>query len=158
MLPVAHPPVQEVGTTITRNTVVNHYVILDIIGKNGINTVFAAHDASLDRNIALKIVRSEHTDRASQARLVREAKAMARVQHPAIVTVHDVGSIGSRVFIAMELVRGTTLGGWLDAAPRGWRDIVRVFVEAGRGLAAAHAAGVIHRDFSAPGKPTWCYE
>jgi tetratricopeptide (TPR) repeat protein len=146
-LPAAHAPVQEVGAAITRGTVVDRYVVLDVIGEGGMGTVFAAHDASLDRNIALKIVRSEHTDRASQARLVREAKAMARVQHPAIVTVHDVGSIGSRVFIAMELVRGTTLGGWLDAAPRGWRDIVRVFVEAGRGLAAAHAAGVIHRDF-----------
>jgi len=110
-------------------------------------TVFAAHDASLDRNIALKIVRGEHADLASQARLVREAKAMARVQHPAIVAVHDVGSVGARVFIAMELVRGTTLRGWLDSEPRPWRDIVRVFVAAGRGLEAAHAAGVVHRDF-----------
>src|SRR5205823_5348760 len=102
--------------------------------------------ASLDRNIALKIVRHA-PERLAQAWLVREAKAMARVQHPAIVTVHDVGSVGARVYIAMELVRGTTLRGWLDGKTRDWRDIVAMYVAAGRGLEAAHAAEVIHRDF-----------
>jgi len=133
--------------TIERGTLFGRYVIQDLLGAGGMGVVFAAHDGSLDRAVALKIVRDDATTRESQARLVREAKAMARVSHPAIVAVHDVGVVGARVFIAMELVRGTTLRAWLDAEPRPWRAIVRAFVEAGRGLEAAHLAGVIHRDF-----------
>jgi tetratricopeptide (TPR) repeat protein len=131
---------------LARGALFGRYVLLDVIGEGGMGKVFAAYDASLDRNIALKIVRHA-PERVAQAWLVREARAMARVQHPAIVAVHDVGSVGARVYIAMELVRGTTLRGWLDREPHTWREIVTRFVAAGRGLEAAHVAGVIHRDF-----------
>jgi tetratricopeptide (TPR) repeat protein len=129
-----------------RGTVFGRYVLLESIGEGGMGQVFAAHDAALDRNVALKIVK-QAPERVAQAWLVREAKAMARVQHPAIVTVHDIGSVGARVYIAMELVRGTTLRGWLERERRSWRDIVRMYAAAGRGLEAAHAAGITHRDF-----------
>ncbi len=140
----AQPPTV-VADELERGTRFGRYLILDVLGEGGMGTVFAAHDAQLDRNIALKIVR--HASAQAQAWLVREARAMARVQHPAIVAVHDIGAVGERVFIAMELVRGTTLRRWLEAEPRTWRAIVEMFVAAGRGLEAVHVAGVVHRDF-----------
>src|SRR5205807_3069161 len=76
-----------------------------------------------------------------------EAQALARLDHPNIVTVYDVGTEGENMFVAMELIDGSTLDGWLSAAPRTWRTIRDVFLAAGRGLAAAHAAGIVHRDF-----------
>ena len=142
----AEPAAAAADGELVRGALFGRYVLLEAIGEGGMGKVFAAYDASLDRNIALKIVRHA-PERVAQAWLVREARAMARVQHPAIVAVHDVGSVGARVYIAMELVRGTTLRGWLDHEPRAWREIVIHFVAAGRGLEAAHAAGVIHRDF-----------
>src|SRR5260221_5313123 len=72
---------------------------------------------------------------------------MARLAHPNVITVHEVGTLDRDVFIVMELVKGTTLAGWLREAPRGWREVVDMMRAAGRGLAAAHAAGVVHRDF-----------
>src|SRR6201999_1647532 len=97
---------------------------------------------------ALKLI---HTDRAlspdAKPRLLREAQALALLNHPNVVTVHDIGNELDRVFIAMELIDGPTLATWLTSETRSWRDIVRVLLAAGQGLAAAHAAGVIHRDF-----------
>jgi eukaryotic-like serine/threonine-protein kinase len=144
--PTVPTPKEAVASNeLGRGTQFGRYLILDVLGEGGMGKVFAAHDAQLDRNIALKIVR--HASTQSETWLVREARAMARIQHPAIVAVHDIGSVGGRVFIAMELVHGTTLRRWLDAEPRTWRAIVEIYVAAGRGVEAAHAAGVVHRDF-----------
>jgi tetratricopeptide (TPR) repeat protein/predicted Ser/Thr protein kinase len=145
-VPAVTPPATTAEGALGRGALFGRYVIVDVIGEGGMGQVFAAYDASLDRNIALKIVRHA-PERVAQVWLVREAKAMARVQHPAIVAVHDIGAVGSRVYIAMELVRGTTLHEWVQREQRTWRRVVEMYVAAGRGLEAAHAAGVVHRDF-----------
>ena len=124
------------------------YVILYRLGSGGMGVVFAAYDPELDRKVALKLVRLESSSLAAREALRREAQAMARLSHPNIVAVHDVGGEGHDVFLAMDLIDGVTLDEWLKLDKRGWRDILRVFVQAGRGLAAAHAAGVVHHDFS----------
>jgi serine/threonine protein kinase/tetratricopeptide (TPR) repeat protein len=110
--------------------------------------VWRARDPRLDRWVALKVMRVDTTEgSAGRLRLLREAQAMARLAHPNVVAVHDVGEVGDGVFVAMELVEGEDLAQWLSARRRTWREIVPVFVAAGRGLAAAHAAGLVHRDF-----------
>jgi predicted ATPase len=112
--------------------------------------VYAAHDSELDRKVALKLLRpdSSQTDPAVlRMRLMREAQAMARLSHPNVVSIYDVGTFKDHVFIAMEYVAGQTLRHWLRETARPWREVVSIFIEAGRGLAAAHAAQVLHRDF-----------
>jgi serine/threonine protein kinase/Tfp pilus assembly protein PilF len=126
--------------------------VLHALGAGGMGLVCAAHDAELDRKVAIKLLRPHRHDPGrsnslGQARLLREAQAMARVSHPNVVAVHEVGTFGDQVFIAMEFVAGVTLKQWLRRARRPWREVVSVFLQAGRGLAAAHAAGLIHRDF-----------
>jgi tRNA A-37 threonylcarbamoyl transferase component Bud32/ABC-type branched-subunit amino acid transport system substrate-binding protein len=109
--------------------------------------VYAAYDPSLDRRVALKLLRPEVATTDLEVRLLREAKAMARVTHPHVIAVYDAGRYGAQVYIAMEFVAGGTLREWLQRAPRTWREIVDVFGRAGDGLAEAHAAGIVHRDF-----------
>jgi tetratricopeptide (TPR) repeat protein len=128
-------------TTLPRGATVGRYLVLDAVGAGGMGVVYAAYDPEFDRRIALKIVRPRGD------RLLCEAQAAARLSHPNVVAVHDAGSFGDQVFLAMELVDGQTLRQWLAEEERGWREIVRVFTLAGRGLAAAHAAGLVHRDF-----------
>ncbi len=127
------------------------YILLEQLGAGGMGLVFAAYDPQLDRRVALKLLRRElasDVDGDARARVLREARAMARLSHPHVVTVHEVGEEDGRIYIAMEHAAGGTLRAWTRTEPkRGWREIVRLFVAAGRGLAAAHAAGVIHRDF-----------
>jgi serine/threonine protein kinase len=131
-------------------TSVGRYLVLQRIGAGGMGVVYAAFDPELDRKVALKLLQAdalegERTSRG-HARLVREAQAMAKLSHPNVVAVHDVGTFGSRVFVAMEFVAGTTLTQWMET-PRPWRETVEMFILAGRGLAAAHAQGLVHRDF-----------
>ncbi len=114
--------------------------------------VYRARDPELGRTIAIKLVRvrDSDTDEAvsrRQTRMLREAQALARVRHPNVVTVHDVGLHQNELFIAMELLEGITLKQWLREKKRHWREIVEKFIPAGRGLLAAHRAGLIHRDF-----------
>jgi tetratricopeptide (TPR) repeat protein len=135
---------------LARGATVGRYVILDLVGRGGMGDVYAAYDPELDRRIALKLLHggAGGEERArSQARLLKEAKAIARLSHPSIVVVHDAGTIGDRVFIAMEFVEGRTLAAWLGGKPRPWAEIRALFLAAGRGLAAAHAARIVHRDF-----------
>jgi eukaryotic-like serine/threonine-protein kinase len=127
---------------------VDRYQILGGVGRGGMGEVYAAYHPDLDRRIALKVV-SESGGNAPErrARLLREARAIARLSHPNVVAVYDAGTVDDRVYIAMEFVAGETVDAWLRAKPRGWREILDVFIAAGRGLAAAHAAGIVHRDF-----------
>src|SRR6185503_14183722 len=127
---------------------VGRYRVLGLIGRGGMGEVYAAYHPDLERRIALKIVDESGPDSTERrARLLREARAIARLSHPNVVTVHDAGTLGDRVYIAMELVEGETVAAWLRAVPRSWREVVDVFIAAGRGLAAAHAAEIVHRDF-----------
>ena len=127
---------------------VGRYQILGALGRGGMGEVYAAYHPDLDRRIALKVVQGRsYAAGQPRVRLLREARAIARLSHPNVVTVYDAGAFGDRVFIAMELIHGRTIDEWLRAAPRTWQRILDVFIGAGRGLAAAHAAGVIHRDF-----------
>ncbi|RKH15527.1 serine/threonine protein kinase [Corallococcus sp. CA047B] len=135
---------------IAQGTLLGRYVVLERLGAGGMGVVHAAYDPSLDRRIGLKLLRTLPEAGGTGGmteRLLREAQAAARTRHPHVVTVHDVGTFGDVVFIAMELVEGGTLRQHLRASPRPWRDVVRLYLQAGRGLAAAHAAGVVHRDF-----------
>ncbi len=128
---------------------VHRYLIHERLGAGGMGVVYAAYDPELDRKIALKFLHpgpAAHADRR-HTRLLREAQAMARLSHPNVAAVHDVGTYRGQVFLAMEFVAGSTLGQWLAAEERDWRAVRRLFVDAGHGLAAAHAAGVMHRDF-----------
>jgi len=139
------------GPGLARGAAVGRYMILDAVGRGGMGEVYAAYDPQLDRKVALKLLHEQAgrgpSARAARARLLREAKTIARLSHPNVVVVHDAGEIDGRVFIAMEFIDGQTLGAWLTAAPRGWREIRDVFLAAGEGLAAAHEAGFVHRDF-----------
>jgi tetratricopeptide (TPR) repeat protein/predicted Ser/Thr protein kinase len=132
---------------LERGASVGRYTILALVGRGGMGEVYAAYDPELDRKIALKLLRARGSDARSRARLLREAKAIAKLSHANVVVVHDVGTFDERVFIAMEFVDGQTLKDWLAAAPRTRAEILEVFASAGRGLEAAHAAGLVHRDF-----------
>jgi eukaryotic-like serine/threonine-protein kinase len=141
---------------VVRGANVGRYLILGLVGRGGMGEVYAAFDPRLDRKVALKLLR-EAPGRgtaalAAQERLLREAQAIARLSHPNVVVVHDAGTIddeahGARVYLAMEFIEGQTLATWLAAAPRSWREICEMFAAAGKGLLAAHQAGLVHRDF-----------
>jgi tetratricopeptide (TPR) repeat protein/predicted Ser/Thr protein kinase len=128
---------------------ISRYVVGELLGAGAMGAVYAAHDPQLDRSIALKIVggMGDPNDGAMRARrLVREAQAMARLSHPNVIPVYDSGQDGDVVFIAMKRIDGVPLGRWLDDRPPR-REVLRAMAEAGRGLAAAHDAGIVHRDF-----------
>ncbi len=134
---------------IQRHTI-DRFPILGRLGAGGMGVVYSGYDEELGRRIAIKLVRSpdaEHADVYAK-RLLREARVMAKLAHPNVVQVHQAGRSEDGTFIAMEFIQGQTLKDWLGASEkRSWRDVVDTFVQAGRGLAAAHAAGIVHRDF-----------
>jgi tetratricopeptide (TPR) repeat protein/predicted Ser/Thr protein kinase len=145
----AEPHELEDALELDRGATVGRYVILDRIGKGGMGVVYAAYDPELDRKLALKLLRTSTGDRSAdrrRVRMIREAQAMARLSHPNVIVVHDVGSFDGQVFVAMEFIEGGSLAEWIKV-PRPWERVVEVFVLAGRGLAAAHEAGLVHRDF-----------
>jgi tetratricopeptide (TPR) repeat protein len=124
------------------------YVVVGRIGQGAMGMVYAAYDEKLDRKVALKLLHSlQDTGTLGPARLLREAQTLARVSHPNVVQVYEVGQHDDEIFVAMEFVRGGTLRTWLREQPRPWPEVLAVYLQAGRGLAAAHAAGVVHRDF-----------
>ncbi len=145
-------PAEPEPPPLTRGSLLGRYVVLDVLGAGGMGEVYAAFDPELDRKVALKLVKARtrstsSSDANAQTRLLREAQAMAKLAHPNVVSIYDVGEIDKRVFLALELVTGTTLTQWCDVKPRTWRETVATFIDAGRGLAAAHQAGMVHRDF-----------
>ena len=123
------------------------FTLTRMLGRGGMGEVWAARDPELDREVAIKLLYVDFggLDHERQARLRREAQAMARVNHPNIVRIYELGADGDRLFCAMELVEGETLRHWLET-PRPWRETLDVLLAAGRGVAAAHAAGLVHRD------------
>jgi tetratricopeptide (TPR) repeat protein len=134
---------------LARGQLLGRYVILGPVGSGAMGVVYAAYDPELDRKVALKLLRPRASADPARAekRLVREAQAMARLSHENVITVHDVNTFGGCSFVAMEFVEGGTLGDYLASRSQGWQDIVRLFLQAGRGVAAAHRAGLVHRDF-----------
>jgi eukaryotic-like serine/threonine-protein kinase len=127
------------------------YLVIETLGRGGMGVVLRAYDPKLQREVALKIVRTLSLDESAQARLVREARAMARLAHPNVVSVYDVEldakEVDAGVVLVMEYVPGSTLRQWLAETSRSPTEIINAFVAAGRGLAAAHAEGLLHRDF-----------
>lgn len=138
------------GSLLPPGTRVGRYVVLKHLGSGGMAVVYAAYDPELDRKVALKLIEptlfSAKGGTTARARLIREAQAMARLSHPNVVSVYDAGTTGEDLFIAMELVEGETLKEWL-ARSHTPDEILEVLLRAGRGLAAAHRAGLVHRDF-----------
>jgi eukaryotic-like serine/threonine-protein kinase len=132
-------------------THVGRYVVESLIGRGAMGSVYAASDPDLARKVAVKLLRagalSEAARHRMRARLLREAQSMARLSHPEVITVYDVGAFGDQLFVAMEYVEGETLRHWRAARHRGYAEILAVYERAGGGLAAAHEAGLVHRDF-----------
>jgi len=129
---------------------VGRFLVLSTLGTGGMGVVFAAYDPQLDRKVALKLLRSglQLATKDARKRLQREAQAIAQLSHPNVVAVYDVGTTDDGdLYIAMEFVEGDTLTTWLKRWPRTWREIIDVFLQAARGLVAAHSVGLLHRDF-----------
>jgi tetratricopeptide (TPR) repeat protein len=133
------PPALRPGTIVG-----DQYRVDGLLGRGGMGVVYRARDLRLDRDVAIKVGLAVSAD--ALARIEREAKALARLAHPNVVVVYQVGTIDGRVFVALELVGGGTARDWQAARPRGWRDVVALYAAVGDGLAAAHAAGLVHRD------------
>ncbi len=131
-----------------REVTIGRFEVVAQAGAGGMGVVFVANDPELGRRVAIKLVSSGTSGGRAQARLLGEAQTLARLSHPNIVAVHEVGAFEDRIFVAMEHIDGETLERWLDRSPRPSRaEILRAFVQAGQGLAAAHRAGVVHGDF-----------
>jgi tetratricopeptide (TPR) repeat protein len=124
---------------------VGRYVFRRLLGSGGMGVVVAAHDPELDREVAIKLVGADVT--ADEDHALREAQAMAQLSHPNVVQVYEVIRLGARTAIVMQLVEGEDLGAWQTREERSWRAVIEVYVQAARGLAAAHRAGIVHRDF-----------
>jgi tetratricopeptide (TPR) repeat protein/predicted Ser/Thr protein kinase len=135
---------------LPRGTTLDRYVVLDVIGRGAVGVVYSAYDTQLNRKLAIKVLRPDLARVSDvvemESRLLREAQAMARLTHPNVVAVHDVGTYKHRVFLAMEFVEGVTLKEWLGTE-RPLRERLAALRDAGRGLVAAHASGLVHRDF-----------
>jgi len=135
---------------LRRGATLGRYTVLGLVGRGAMGDVYAAFDPRLDRKVAVKLVRARAADGGAEdarLRLLREAQTIAKLSHPNVVVVHDVGTIDDSVFIAMEYVDGFTVTGWLLAGRRTLAEILAVYRAAGRGLEAAHREGLIHRDF-----------
>jgi tetratricopeptide (TPR) repeat protein/predicted Ser/Thr protein kinase len=146
-----HQPAAE--EVLGRGASLGRYVVIDLLGTGGMGVVYQAYDPELDRRVALKLLRvnaPQIDGTEGERRLLREAQAMAKLSHPNVVPVYDVGTVKGGLFVAMEYVKGSTLREWSRARERSWREVVDVMIKAGRGLHAAHKKGIVHRDF----KPT----
>lgn len=142
-------PGAELGSQLGR------YTVLELLGEGGMGVVYAAYDTQLDRKVALKLIREQSRDNDTQhhsslhgkSQMMQEAHALAKLAHPNVVAIYDVGTLGEHIYLAMEFVEGLTLSQWLKLRARSRDEIENVMQQAGQGLAAAHAAGLVHRDF-----------
>ena len=135
------------GEMLGRGRALDRYVIEDVLGAGAMGIVYAAHDPELDRPLAIKTIRlTAGSDPQRRDRLRQEARLMARLEHPNVCTVHDVVENGDQLFLVLERIDGVTLREWMERDRPPWRAVLAVFIDAGRGLAAAHAAGILHRD------------
>jgi serine/threonine protein kinase len=130
-------------------TVIGRYFVLERLGMGGMGVVYAAYDPELDRKVAIKLIYGEADPdrvRRSQEMLRREAQALAKLAHPNSGAIHDVGTHAGQVFVAMEFVVGRTMRSWWEERSPGVQEVLAAMVQAGRGIVAAHAAGLVHRD------------
>jgi serine/threonine protein kinase/tetratricopeptide (TPR) repeat protein len=136
---------------LPRGAAIGRYVVLNLVGRGGMGEVYAAYDPELDRKVAVKLLRARIENGVSNTegrqRTMREAQAIARLSHPNVIVVYDVGTFREQVFIAMEFVDGHTASYWGHAQPRPWQEVLKVYMAAGHGLQAAHEKGMVHRDF-----------
>jgi predicted Ser/Thr protein kinase len=139
-------PVSDQVSVAPEPEALGHFRVKMRLGAGGMGVVYAGEDANLGRAVAIKVVRSDVDHPAFRARLLREAQAMARLEHPNVVRVYHIGEDAGRLFVAMELVEGMTLTAWLRDR-HSWREVIAMFEQVGAGLAAVHAAGLVHRDF-----------
>ena len=139
-------PLADSQQSLGRGSLIGRYVVLESIGEGGMGVVYSALDPTLDRRVAVKLLRAHGAGSDTQILLLREAQAMARLSHPNVVSIYDVGTFGDRVYLVVELVEGQTLKDW-QRQPRPWKEVLAVYRAAGEGLAAAHAADLVHRDF-----------
>lgn len=162
MLRLAMPGQTRVGATasgpsrspfvIPQGSKISRFVVLSRLGSGSMGVVYSAYDPELDRKVALKLLRPglaskpEESQAIARKRLLREAQALAKLSHPNVITIHDVGLHRKNVWLAMEYIDGETFRQWLKT-PRTWREVVGTLIAAGRGLAAAHRANLMHRDF-----------
>jgi tetratricopeptide (TPR) repeat protein/predicted Ser/Thr protein kinase len=143
---------REVGLRTTpvdlgRGATVGRYMILSLLGRGGMGEVYTAYDPELDRRVAIKLLHAARRSEGARIRLVREARALGKLSSPNVVQIYDVGEHEGDVFLAMELVQGQSLEDWCNADPRpSWREVLDAYLDAGRGLRAAHEKGMIHRD------------
>lgn len=129
-----------------RPETLGRYELVRRLGSGGMGLILVAYDPQLDREVAIKILRAGVDGGTDHERLLAEARAAARLSHPNVVAMHDVGVHDGRVFVAMELVRGVSFRSWL-ADHHAWREVLDILLQAGDGLMAAHEAGLVHRDF-----------
>ena len=133
---------------LTAGTRLGPYEILAPLGAGGMGEVYRARDAKLHRVVALKVLPAELSrDSERLARFEKEARTASGLNHPNIVTIYEIGSANGTSFIAMELVDGRTLRELVDAGPLNLKKLLAVAAQAADGLAKAHAAGIVHRDF-----------
>src|SRR4029078_6453524 len=145
------PPHDHGKATLARGASIGRYVVLGLVGRGGMGEVYAAYDPEVDRKVAVKLLRIKPGAGVSltegRQRTMREAQAIARLSHPNVVVVYDVGTFEEKVFIAMEFVEGNTAGFWAQSQTRTWDETPQGDRAGGRGLAAAHEKGLVHRDF-----------
>jgi serine/threonine protein kinase len=135
-----------IDSEIRHGDKIGRFVVVGELGAGGMGVVYEAHDRELDRRVALKVLRGSTASEEERVRMLREGQAMARITHPNVITVYEVGVAETGVFLAQELLDGGTLASWLRDT-HSQDDVIAKFVAAGRGIAAAHAAGLVHRDF-----------
>ena len=124
---------------------IGRFALLSKLGQGGMGVVYSAYDEELDRRVAIKVL--ARSDERATVRMRREAQAMARISHPNVAQVYEVGNWNGQVYIAIEFIRGVTLGEWLRGTDRSTADTLDVLIQAAEGLAAAHDVGLVHRDF-----------